>query len=42
MKEKENKQVIMKYWWEKAQNCLLSAEREIEYGSLSFAINRLY
>lgn len=42
MKEKENKQVIMKYWWEKAQDCLLSAEREIEHGSLSFAINRLY
>jgi uncharacterized protein len=33
---------VIRYWWSKSEESLLSAEREIEAGSLEFAINRIY
>ena len=32
----------IRYWWSKAEESLASARRELEAGSNSFAINRLY
>jgi uncharacterized protein len=33
---------MVRYWWGKAEDSLASASRELEAGSLSFAMNRLY
>ena len=33
---------MVRYWWNKAQESLVSARREFEAGSYSFAVNRLY
>jgi uncharacterized protein (UPF0332 family) len=38
----ERRTEIVKYWWLKAQDSLSSARRELEAGSYSFAMNRLY
>lgn len=33
---------VIRYWYEKAQESLVSAKREFEAESLSFAMNRIY
>ena len=42
MTDEDRKKIIIKYWWDKENESLLSAERELEANSLSFAVNRLY
>jgi uncharacterized protein (UPF0332 family) len=39
---KEKRSVVVGYWFEKAEESMISARREFEAGSLSFATNRLY
>ncbi|MFW6017003.1 MAG: HEPN domain-containing protein [bacterium] len=39
---KNQKELMIKYWWEKAQNSFDSAKREFKAGAYEFAINRLY
>lgn len=39
---KEQRSEMVRYWWLKAQDSLSSARRELEAGSYSFAMNRLY
>ena len=39
---KDQRTQMVRYWWSKAQESLLSARREFEAGSYSFAMNRLY
>jgi hypothetical protein len=34
--------MVVRYWFEKAEVSMISARREFEAGSLSFAINQLY
>ncbi|HEX3048522.1 MAG TPA: HEPN domain-containing protein [Bacillota bacterium] len=38
----EQLQEAVKYWWEKAEESLASAELELKSGSKDFAVNRLY
>ena len=38
----EKRSVVVRYWFEKAEESMASARREFEAGSLSFAMNRLY
>ena len=38
----EKRSVVVRYWFEKAEESMTSARREFEAGSLSFAMNRLY
>jgi uncharacterized protein (UPF0332 family) len=38
----EKRSAVVHYWFEKAEESLISARREFEAGSLSFAMNRLY
>ena len=38
----EKRSVVLRYWFEKAEESMASARREFEAGSLSFAMNRLY
>ena len=42
MKNSDCLDSAVKYWWEKAEESLESAERELHVGSLTFAVNRLY
>jgi len=42
MSTKGKRTETVRYWWEKAEECLASAGRESQAGSLSFAMNRLY
>ena len=39
---KEKRSEMVRYWWAKAEESLASARRELQTGSLSFAMNRLY
>jgi hypothetical protein len=39
--EKRREEVV-RYWWSKAEESLLSAQREIDAQSLGFAMNRIY
>jgi len=39
--EQQRKEVV-RYWWFKAEESLLSAQREIDAQSLGFAMNRIY
>ncbi len=32
---------IVRYWWSKAQESLVSARRELQAGSYTFAMNRI-
>jgi uncharacterized protein (UPF0332 family) len=38
----QNRSELVKYWWRKATNSILSARREFDSGELSFAMNRVY
>lgn len=38
----QQRNIVVSYWWEKAEASLLSAERELDAGALVFSINRLY
>ncbi len=38
----DNRKQLVQYWWEKAQNSLSSAKRELEANEYSFAMNRIY
>jgi len=38
----QQRNIVVSYWWEKAEDSLLSAERELDAGALVFSINRLY
>jgi uncharacterized protein len=38
----EQRAVVVQYWWSKAEESLLSAVRELEAGTLTFAMNRVY
>src|SRR4051794_33977458 len=42
MKTDPTRQDIVRYWWEKAEECIFSAQREYQAGALDFTINRLY
>jgi uncharacterized protein (UPF0332 family) len=33
---------VVRYWWSKAEESLVSAQREVEAGALTFAMNRIY
>jgi uncharacterized protein (UPF0332 family) len=38
----EQRIVMVRYWWNKAEECMASAHREWKANSLSYAMNRLY
>ena len=40
--DEQQRNIVVSYWWEKAEDSLLSAERELDAGALVFSINRLY
>jgi uncharacterized protein len=42
VKEEKHRKDVVRYWWGKAEESLLSAERELNAYSLSFAMNRIY
>ncbi|MFQ5343385.1 MAG: HEPN domain-containing protein [Anaerolineae bacterium] len=42
MNPEEQRAEVTRYWWSKAEESLASAERELEAGSHTFAVNRLY
>jgi len=42
MKADDARACIVRDWWDKAEESLASAERELWAGSLTFAVNRLY
>src|SRR5713101_6662908 len=42
MSPEEYRGDIIRYWWSKAEESLRSAERELDAGSLGFALNRIY
>ena len=39
--EEQRKEVVL-HWWTKAEESLASAQRELEAGANSFAVNRIY
>ncbi|HEV8537769.1 MAG TPA: HEPN domain-containing protein [Bacteroidota bacterium] len=42
MSPEEYRADVIRYWWSKAGESLQSAERELQAGSLGFALNRIY
>ena len=42
MTEKEKKAEIVRYWWDRAQESLRAARRELAADSYNFAMNRIY
>lgn len=42
MNPEERRAKVTRYWWSKAEESLASAERELEAGAHTFAVNRLY
>lgn len=42
MTEKEKKAEIVRYWWDRAQESLEAARRELAAASYNFAMNRVY
>jgi len=38
----EHRAGVVQYWWTKAEECLSSAQRELNAGALAFAKNRIY
>ena len=42
MTEKDKKAELVRYWWDKAQESLEAAQRELAIGSYGFAMNRAY
>jgi len=38
----EARKDVVRYWWAKAEESLASAHRELDAGSYTFAVNRLY
>ena len=42
MSPEEYREDVIRYWWSKAEESLRSAERELDAGSLGFALNRIY
>ena len=41
-KNKRQKELMINYWWEKANSSIDSAKRELAAGTNDFAVNRLY
>ena len=42
MSDAEQRQKVVRYWWEKSKESLASAGREFSAGAYSLAVNRLY
>jgi uncharacterized protein (UPF0332 family) len=42
MSTEEQRAEVVRYWWSKAKESLASAQRELEAGAYTFAMNRLY
>lgn len=42
MSPEEYRSDVIRYWWSKAEESLRSADRELQAGSLGFALNRIY
>ena len=42
MSSSENRAQVVKYWWEKAEDCISSAKRELDANEFGYAINRIY
>ena len=42
MNKNNNKESVVKYLWEKSEEALVSAHREIKAKSYSYAMNRIY
>lgn len=42
MSSPQRRSVVVQHWWSKAEESLLSAEREMQANSLAFAMNRIY
>jgi hypothetical protein len=42
MKDPRKTLEAIRYWWDKAEECLESAQREFEAHSYEFAMNRIY
>lgn len=42
MSSEKRREEVVRYWWSKAEESLLSAQREIDAQSLGFAMNRIY
>lgn len=42
MSTEEQRAEVVRYWWSKAEESLASAQRELEAGAYTFAMNRLY
>ena len=40
--EKEQRTVVVKYWWSKTEESLASAQRELDAKAYSYAMNRIY
>lgn len=38
----ENRSQVVKYWWDKATDCLASAKRELDAKEFGYAMNRIY
>jgi uncharacterized protein (UPF0332 family) len=38
----ENHSQVVRYWWNKAEHSIESAQRELDAGELSYAMNRIY
>lgn len=42
MKKNDKKESVIKYWWEKSDEAIDSASREIKAKAYSYAMNRIY
>lgn len=42
MSTEEQRAEVIRYWWSQAEESLASAQRELEAGAHTFAVNRLY
>ena len=42
MNSEEQRANVVRYWWAKAEESLVSAQREFAAGAYTFAVNRLY
>lgn len=42
MSSEQQREEVVRYWWSKAEESLLSAQRELDAKALGFAMNRIY
>lgn len=42
MSTAENRSRVVQYWWDKAEDCISSARRELDANEFGYAINRIY